>query len=114
MIGFCEMTIYLDRNAQKRGLGRMLYEALQKSLQDMGVLNLYACISYPACCDEYLTTNSAEFHSHLGFVKVGEFHQCGYKFGRWYHMIWMEKVIAEHRKNQPPIAGYHDAKGKDH
>ncbi len=60
------------------------------------ILNLYACIGYPEQEDEYLTTNSADFHSHLGFVKVGEFHQCGYKFGRWYHMIWMEKIIGEH------------------
>ncbi|RAZ94027.1 GNAT family N-acetyltransferase, partial [Klebsiella oxytoca] len=28
--------------------------------------------------------------------KVGTFHKCGYKFGRWYHMIWMEKIIGEH------------------
>ena len=43
--------------------------------------------------DEYLTTNSADFHAHLGFTEVGHFHQCGYKFGRWYDMIWMEKII---------------------
>ena len=27
---------------------------------------------------------------------VGRFHLCGYKFGRWYNMIWMEKMIGEH------------------
>ena len=102
----CEMTIYLDCNAQKCGLGRILYEALQKSLHDMGILNLYACIAYPEQNDEYLTRNSAEFHAHLGFSKIGEFHQCGYKFGRWYHMIWMEKIIADHRAEQSPIIGY--------
>ena len=62
---------------------------------NMGILNLYACIGYPEYEDEYLTTNSADFHTHLGFVKVGEFHKCGYKFGRWYNMIWMEKMIGE-------------------
>ena len=30
----------------------------------------------------------------MGYTKVGEFHRCGYKFGRWYNMIWMEKIIA--------------------
>ena len=37
------------------------------------------------------------FHQHIGFNKVGEFHKCGYKFGRWYNMIWMEKIVGEHR-----------------
>ena len=63
----------------------------------MGVLNLYACIGYPQAEDEYLTKNSAQFHEHLGFTLAGTFHNCGYKFGRWYDMIWMEKVIGEHR-----------------
>ena len=92
----CEMTIYLDHNVQKRGMGRMLYEAMEQALKEMGILNLYACIGYPDEDDEYLTTNSADFHAHLGYTKVGTFHKCGYKFGRWYHMIWMEKIIGEH------------------
>lgn len=102
----CEMTIYLDYNAKKCGLGRALYEALEKALKDMGVLNLYACIGYPQEEDEYLNYNSARFHAHLGFVKVGEFHNCGYKFHRWYHMIWMEKIIGNHGANQNAIKKY--------
>ena len=93
----CETTIYIDRNERKSGMGRMLYEALEKKLKAQGILNLYACIGYPEIDDEYLTKNSAEFHEHLGYTKVGEFHKCGYKFGRWYDMIWMEKIIGEHR-----------------
>ena len=27
---------------------------------------------------------------------MGRFQKCGYKFGRWYDMIWMEKLIGEH------------------
>lgn len=102
----CELTIYLDRNVKKCGLGRQLYEALENELRKMGILNMYACIGYPEKEDEYLTTNSADFHAHLGFVKVGEFHNCGYKFNRWYHMIWMEKIIGKHEENQPAISLY--------
>lgn len=96
----CEMTIYLDHNMQKCGMGRRLYEALEERLRKMGMLNLYACIGYPEAEDEYLNRNSAEFHGHLGYTKVGEFHKCGYKFGRWYDMIWMEKIIGEHQTGQ--------------
>ncbi|MCI8610224.1 MAG: GNAT family N-acetyltransferase [Firmicutes bacterium] len=99
----CELTIYLNHAAKKCGLGRKLYEALEDRLKEMGILNLYACIAFPMAEDEYLDKNSADFHSHLGFKKVGEFHKCGYKFGRWYHMIWMEKVIGRHQDAQPPV-----------
>ena len=61
----------------------------------MGILNLYACIGYPQVEDDYLMKNSAEFHAHLGFELVGTFHNCGYKFDRWYDMVWMEKIIGE-------------------
>lgn len=103
----CEMTVYLDHNVRKSGMGRRIYEALEADLRKMGILNLYACIAYPKVNDEYLTTNSAEFHAHLGFAKVGEFCKCGYKFNRWYNMIWMEKMIGEHRDNQPPVTWSH-------
>lgn len=102
----CETTIYLAFSAQKCGLGRKLYEELEQRLYDMGILNLYACIGYPNVDDEYLTKNSAQFHAHLGFKKAGTFHQCGYKFGHWYDMIWMEKMIGEHEKEQPNVKFY--------
>ncbi len=108
----CETTVYLDPNCLKCGMGRILYEALEKALKDMGILNMYACIGYPEHEDEYLTANSANFHRHFGFNTVGEFHKCGYKFGRWYNMIWMEKIISEHKENQPPVICYAAAKQK--
>ena len=35
-----------------------------------------------------------------------EFHQCGYKFHRWYHMVWMEKLIGEHVENPPAVRAF--------
>ena len=92
----CELSIYLARDAKDRGYGRKLYEAMEAVLKDMGIMNMYACIADPITEDEYLTKNSEHFHRHLGFVKVGEFHKCACKFGRWYNMIWMEKLIGKH------------------
>ena len=93
----CELTIYLDKNAKKRGLGRLLYEAIEERLKALGYLNMYACIGRTEVEDEYLNNNSAEFHAHMGFKQVGYFDKCGYKFGRWYDMLWMEKIIGEHK-----------------
>ena len=55
-----------------------------------------ACIAYTDKEDEFLTLDSVRFHERLGYSKVAHFHQCGRKFGRWYDMIWMEKLIGEH------------------
>ncbi len=92
-----EVTVYVRNGFQKHGIGRILYSELEKRLKQQGIINFYACIGYP--CendDEYLTKNSAEYHEHMGYRLCGTFHKCGYKFGRWYDMIWMEKFINIH------------------
>lgn len=99
----CELTIYLDKNARGRGMGRLLYAALERALLQMGVCNLYACIGDPEQEDAYLTKDSARFHAHLGFCEIGRFTRCGRKFDRWYDMIWMEKLIAPHTPEKSPI-----------
>lgn len=67
----CETTIYLRRDARKHGMGRMLYDALEEALGKMGMLNLYALVAVPEEDDEYLSTNSRDFHLHLGFREAG-------------------------------------------
>ena len=94
-----ECSIYVKAGLQKKGLGRELYSALENALALQNIINLSACIAYPEEEDEYLNRNSVQFHSHFGYSMVGEFHKCGYKFGRWYGMVWMEKFIGEH--NEP-------------
>lgn len=91
----CEVSIYVDCNVKGRGYGRALYEELERRLREQGICNLYACIARPIEEDEYLTRDSERFHAHLGFETVGEFHKCAYKFGRWYNMIWMEKIFGD-------------------
>ena len=102
----CEMTIYLSQNAQKKGIGKQLFQYLESILKEMGICNLYACIASPKTEDEFLTKNSIQFHSHLGYRLVGTFQNCGYKFHRWYDMVWMEKIIGEHKKNQASITRF--------
>ena len=98
-----EATIYIDADRKKQGIGRKLYGALEEALKKMGILNLYACIGYPETEDEYLTRNSVDFHARMGYAKAGEFHHCGRKFGRWYHMVWMEKMLGSHEREPEPV-----------
>ena len=95
-----ETSIYVDQNCKRMGIGKKLHSALEHCLKEMGILNMEACIGYPQEDDEYLTKNSAQFHEHLGYRMVGEFKKCGYKFHRWYNMIWMEKIIGIHEEIQ--------------
>ena len=93
---------------KKKGIGRKLHDALEATLKQQGILNLNACIAFVPddrlqatgneqwTSDPYLTLDSVRFHEHMGYQKVAHFHQCGKKFGKWYDMIWMEKIIGEH------------------
>ncbi|WP_130837714.1 GNAT family N-acetyltransferase [Lachnoclostridium sp. Marseille-P6806] len=101
-----ETSIYVDPVARRTGAGRALYTALEDALARMGITNLYACIASPEAPDKYLTRNSIEFHSHLGYRLIGEHLRCGYKFGRWYNMVWMEKIIAPHTSPQAPLTWF--------
>ena len=94
-----ETSIYVDQSMKRCGIGRQLHEALEQRLKAQGILNMNACISFIEPEDEYLTLDSVRFHEQLGYKKVAHFHLCGKKFGRWYDMIWMEKLIGEHNNN---------------
>lgn len=99
----CEVSIYLAREITGQGVGRMLYEKLEAILREMGIVNMYASI---ACADEedpYVSNNSADFHAHMGFKPVGIFRNCGYKFGRWYHLMWVEKTLNSRERKMQPV-----------
>ena len=98
-----ETTIYLKHECRGRGTGKKLYLTLEDLLKHQNILNLNACIVYTAVNDVHLDNASANFHSHLRYSKVAHFTKCGYKFGTWYDMIWMEKLIGEHPYMPNPV-----------
>lgn len=94
-----ETTVYVKKGFGGKGAGRALYAALGEALKSQGIVNMYACIAVPEKEDEYLDFGSVNFHKKLGFEFIGKFKNCGSKFGRWYDMVWLGKVIADHVKN---------------
>ena len=100
-------TIYVAHTLRRHGVGRQLYRGLEGILRAQNILNMNACIGYPEREDDpYLTRDSARFHARMGFKKAGEFHRCGYKFGRWYNIIWMEKLIGPHGARPAPVIAF--------
>lgn len=91
-----EVSIYLKENMRNMGLGKKLYHAIEEISKAQNITNLNVRIGYPEIEDEYLTKNSVQFHTHMGYRMAGEFHKCGYKFGHWYHLVCMEKMIGTH------------------
>lgn len=85
--GWCaESSIYLAPEAQGRGIGRKLNTALEQILEKQGYRVLYALVT---------TENEASlaFHRKLGFETTAVFPNCGWKFGRWLGVVWMEKRL---------------------
>ena len=84
----------MDRECRRSGIGRLLYEELERLLKEQGIHSMVAVVAAPETDDDpYLTRDSQKFHERMGYVKVGELHQCGRKFDRWYNIMHMEKLI---------------------
>lgn len=98
-----ETTVYLKQDYRGNGLGKKLYLALEDILRHQNIINLNACIAYTSSEDAHLDNTSMAFHEHLGYTKVAHFTKCGYKFGTWYDMIWMEKMLGEHPDDPDPV-----------
>ncbi len=82
----CEPSIYLAPRAHRRGIGRKLYLALEEILRMQGYRLSYAIITLE-------NTGSIAFHEALGYRSRAELPGCGYKFGAWTGVVWMEKEL---------------------
>ena len=81
-----EPSVYLRPEARGRGIAKALYDALEKILAVQGYQVLYALIT-----EENLA--SRRFHEKMGYRFSVLFPDCGFKFGRWLGLIWMEKRL---------------------
>ena len=81
-----EQSVYLRPGARGRGIGKQLYGALEAILRAQGYQVLYALIT-----DE--NEASLRFHERAGYVKKVHFPDCGFKFGKWLGLVWMEKRL---------------------
>lgn len=84
-----ETSIYLTPEVKGQKLGKKLYTKLEQILKIQHITNLVASITYP-------NPQSIAFHEKMGYKKIAHFTKCGYKQGKWYDMIFMEKFINKH------------------
>ena len=101
-----ETSIYVAKSERTKGIGRALHAELEDELKEMGIQNMYACITAlpeDRSDDPYLTDASIRFHEKLGYALCARFARCGYKFGQWYDVVWMERMIGTHPTPAPAL-----------
>ena len=81
-----EVTIYLAPAGQGKGLGRVLYEAMESILRLQGITMLYSCITLG-------NEHSIKMHEALGYRLIGTFSKSGCKNGQWLDTVWLEKQL---------------------
>ena len=92
-----EPSVYLKPEARGRGIARSLYEALEKLLCIQGYQVLYALITEE-------NEDSLRFHEKCGYRHSVTFPACGFKFGRWLGLVWMEKRLKSVEiPSKPPV-----------
>ena len=103
-----ETSIYVDINHKRHGIGKLLYTELEELLVKQGILRIYACIAYSETVQKELDSNSFGFHRAIGYSQVGMFPKCGYKFGKWFDMVWMEKKLSDDLDNPSAVIPFPD------
>ena len=81
-----EASIYLKPEARGRGIGRQFYGELEEILAAQGYRVVYAIITAE-------NEASVAFHRKMGYQNEKIFPDCGFKFGRWLGVVWMEKRL---------------------
>ena len=91
-----ELSIYIDREARSRGMGRRMYTALMALLRLQGVKTVYAIVTQP-------NERSERLHEGMGFARIGVMHNTGYKNGAWHDVAYFEKALAPYENDPQPI-----------
>ncbi|MBL4580391.1 MAG: N-acetyltransferase [Gammaproteobacteria bacterium] len=81
-----EVTIYLHQEATGNGRGRQLYQHLIDELRKKPIQCLIASIALP-------NAGSIALHEKLGFTKVGQFSDIGYKFGKFVDVGYWQLIL---------------------
>jgi len=81
-----EPSIYLDKKAIKKGIGKTLYKELFDQLRELKIKNALSLITVP-------NDASIGLHEKFGFKRVGHLDDVGLKFNKWLDVeFWQLKL----------------------
>lgn len=79
-----EISVYLHHDYHRKGIGKVLYAVLENALRAQGYRIIYALVTTD-------NEDSIYFHEALGYQKAVLLQNCGFKFGKWHGVQWLEK-----------------------
>ena len=82
----CDVAVYDDPAYKRRGIGRLLYEALLPRLKDRNIHAAFAGIALP-------NQASIALHRAMGFDPVGTYREVGWKMGGWRDVTWFQRLL---------------------
>lgn len=82
-----EVSVYLEPEVRRGGLGTALYDVLLPRLRERGFQVLTARVAQP-------NDASNALHSRYGFERVGLLRRIGFKLGAWVDVAIMELELA--------------------
>lgn len=81
-----EHSVYVHPNFQGLKIGHQLLEALIAIAKNQKLHTMIAVIDSE-------NQGSVKFHEKLGFETVGIIKESGFKFNRWLHSVFMQKML---------------------
>lgn len=87
----CEFSIYIDKDFRGKGIGAILYKALEDIVREQGYYTAYALITIP-------NDRSFAFHKKQGFEIEGINKNTGFKFEKWLDVATLSKPLREYTK----------------
>jgi phosphinothricin acetyltransferase len=83
-----EVSLYVDSEHHRKGVGRRLLDALLGELRRRGFANALAGIAMP-------NDASVNLFESLGFRRAALYERVGYKLGRWHDVGWWQLRLDE-------------------
>lgn len=81
-----KLTYWLKDGFTRKGIGSQLYDMLETELRKLKISSILVNISSE-------NTASLNFHNTLGYKECGNFQKAGYKNGRYFDLIWLQKLL---------------------
>ncbi|MFZ5545066.1 MAG: arsinothricin resistance N-acetyltransferase ArsN1 family B [Pseudomonadota bacterium] len=81
-----DTTAYVRADSRGQGVGRRLYEALFRTLAELGYFQAFAGIALP-------NEASVALHESVGFEPIGVYRNVGFKLGAWRDVGWWQKSL---------------------
>lgn len=94
-----EDSIYVDRDQQGQGLGRLLLQALIDRCEALGLRQMLGVIGDSA------NEGSIALHAACGFTRAGTMSAVGWKFDEWRDVVIMQRPLGPGKGSDPDTDG---------